>query len=416
MMEGKARAAFEEKPPSARAAGLSEAMTAVVGDGNSLYYNPAGLRFSRHKEVLSSYTRLFSLSELPYHYFAMSLPTESRGAWGLSVSQFGPAPYREQEVALTHSVFLTPLAAFGYTLRRATLDVKRYGSASALCLDAGVAGQIAPPLKAGFSVRNINHANLGSSPEGPAQQLRAGLAFRPAGGFLTALDAVKPVDGEISYRAGQEVQLAPMLALRFGVETAPSRYSAGFGFRWKAVRIDYAFLTHPLLNDQQHASVSLWWGPEEELQVAEAEVKRSARRKAKKASKSQGPSEKVDLNSATIEQLMTLPGIGRVTAQNILDHRKERGGFTQELDLLDVPKFQRRIFIRVRPYITVGPAAPSVAPAGEAPAEGPAEPEEPLPEEPLEEEEAPAVPEEPAIEEETEEDEEPGDGAAQGRR
>jgi competence protein ComEA len=51
-------------------------------------------------------------------------------------------------------------------------------------------------------------------------------------------------------------------------------------------------------------------------------------------STSSGP---VHLNSATVEQLDALPGIGPATAQKIVDHRERHGAFTSVDDLDAVP-------------------------------------------------------------------------------
>jgi competence protein ComEA len=45
---------------------------------------------------------------------------------------------------------------------------------------------------------------------------------------------------------------------------------------------------------------------------------------------------RVSLNSATLEQLDTLPGVGPVTAQAIVAYRTAHGGFQRVEDLLDV--------------------------------------------------------------------------------
>ena len=44
----------------------------------------------------------------------------------------------------------------------------------------------------------------------------------------------------------------------------------------------------------------------------------------------------VDLNSATLDELDELPGIGPTTAQAILDHREQNGPFASVEELLDV--------------------------------------------------------------------------------
>ena len=62
---------------------------------------------------------------------------------------------------------------------------------------------------------------------------------------------------------------------------------------------------------------------------------------------------KLDLNRATLEQLDTLPGVGPVTAQRILDWRAAHGRFTAVEQLREVEGIGERRFGQLRGLVVV---------------------------------------------------------------
>ncbi len=61
----------------------------------------------------------------------------------------------------------------------------------------------------------------------------------------------------------------------------------------------------------------------------------------------------VNLNSATLDQLETLPGIGRVTAQRILEYRQKSGGFKKIEELMNVKGIGEKSFLKLKPLVVV---------------------------------------------------------------
>jgi len=63
---------------------------------------------------------------------------------------------------------------------------------------------------------------------------------------------------------------------------------------------------------------------------------------------------RVNINTATAEELSSIPGIGKVTAQRIIEYRRKYGKFYSINDLLKVKGIGASSLEEIKPYITVG--------------------------------------------------------------
>jgi competence protein ComEA len=63
------------------------------------------------------------------------------------------------------------------------------------------------------------------------------------------------------------------------------------------------------------------------------------------------PQHPVNLNTASVTELMQLPRIGQKTAARIVAFRKEHGGFQRPEELMNVKGIGEKAYARIKPFL-----------------------------------------------------------------
>jgi competence protein ComEA len=68
----------------------------------------------------------------------------------------------------------------------------------------------------------------------------------------------------------------------------------------------------------------------------------------------------INLNTATVKDLETLPGIGAKAAERIIAYREKNGPFKKIEELMNVQGIGEKSFLKLKPQLTVAPGVPGV--------------------------------------------------------
>ena len=64
----------------------------------------------------------------------------------------------------------------------------------------------------------------------------------------------------------------------------------------------------------------------------------------------------INVNTATVAQLETLPGVGPAVAARILEYRQKNGSFKKIEELMNVKGIGEKSFLKIKALITVTPS------------------------------------------------------------
>jgi competence protein ComEA len=73
------------------------------------------------------------------------------------------------------------------------------------------------------------------------------------------------------------------------------------------------------------------------------------------------PTAKVNINTASVEQLTTLPGVGPKLAARIVEYRQKSGSFHAAQDLMNVKGIGEKNYAKIETWLSVGEGSKTAA-------------------------------------------------------
>lgn len=236
-------AGFERSPLPPAAAGRGGAGAGTVGT-SMFWCNPAAVP-DETAAMVAAAPSPYGLPPLSGVAAAVHVPLWST-AVGLGLSSVGTSLYREIQGVVNLAGRVTERVTAGANLRIYHVSVRRYGSASALGVDAGIRIDAGGGVSLGAALTNVGGARIGGGDDLP-RKVTGGVAYVPAEGALLTADIVHGTDLPAYLLAGAEARIAGPLVVRGGYDGSSGELCGGTGITAGPVAADYAVTSHPEL-------------------------------------------------------------------------------------------------------------------------------------------------------------------------
>jgi hypothetical protein len=243
-----------------RAAAMAGAAAALGGD---IYAeaNPAAWTDTRTRSLSLSATQLYGMRQLRIAQVLIVVPALG-GTTAASAATFGYEDYRETSASLGYARALRAgtvrPVGLGIRLRWYSVTIRGYGSASVPTISAGMILPVMPALSIGLAASNVYVLPLELARD-VERSIHIGAVFRGSATFLVALDARKATTSPVDFLVGMEFRPIPVVAVRAGFTSDPTRFTAGAGVRSSSILADIAVEKHDTLGWSPSVALGIEW-------------------------------------------------------------------------------------------------------------------------------------------------------------
>lgn len=280
---GSATAQFLKTGQGAGPMGMGGAYAALAGNVNSLYWNPGGMGEVATPEILFMHNNNYV--DISNQYLGFVYPVEEwAGTIGLGVTYqdygdidrtliTGATTYttngsfgaNDLAIAVGYGTRLDPSYTVGMNLKYIRSKIESE-DANAFAVDLGLLWrEPESPFSVGIALQNLGtKMKFISRRDNLPLNFKLGVAYRVLPELTFALDMNKPIDNDVLLNAGAEYWLADMFALRLGYDgmnEAGNGMTAGAGFRFEDMCVDYAWVDGGDLDDAHRVSLNFAFGP-----------------------------------------------------------------------------------------------------------------------------------------------------------
>ena len=237
----------------------------------SVFVNPAGIAEQKTLSLVAGTESLFGQEYFNHSFLGVQFRVPRAGSFGLSIEDFsvdysGNTLSRETAIGIHQGIMLrsdrNSIISFGYGIKSYTVDYGssagvsgdgsdgiELGSQSSWGVDIGLLASLAERVRFGARAFNINSPTLGDANSAVRlpQRAQVGIAFSPYDLVWTTAALTKSSGQPTHFHGGMSYNIVDNVFLRAGVMTNPNRFATGFEFIVKKIRINYGFMTHPVL-------------------------------------------------------------------------------------------------------------------------------------------------------------------------
>lgn len=244
------------RPVGARSSSLAGA-SICLSDVWAFHHNPGALASVSSASGGLYYEARFLAKELQTQAVVAALPLK-KGVLSVGGQFYGYEQYRHTRAGAGYALQLSEKIAAGVQINLQQLRFGgNYGSSTNATFEAGILTTLSKQWKLGASILNVGRQRIAPLEDDRfTTVMRIGSAYSPSEKVNVLLEIEKQVIYPITFRGALEYFPAPTFVIRAGVQSGPTEFALGVGYKKNAFQIDAGSKYHPVLGWTPHVGLT----------------------------------------------------------------------------------------------------------------------------------------------------------------